>query len=358
MPTTARGLFTSLGILMLVGCNQILGIGDPQLDPATGGAGPGGSGASSGTAGAGAAGGSSAGGEAPCAPTASVCTAVDSDCIAVHDNVGLDNFGLRIAQMTIFKPDAFASGLEYGAITQALTMNLPDCHLAGGGTINLLVELDATTQTARIGGAKPVADPLDGYTFVNEVVEVAPQVFLNVTPAQISGVIDESTGQVETDLIDSLIVPLYLNQAATDFIMVPIRQARVYDARISDDRNCVGSFNATELDPDKACLPELNKGIKSFLEEAKLDGFVSLEEADDIIVTIFGLNRSLCVILAQDVGEFGSGSNPTVCARKGDGTIKFPGDWCSATNSPADPSCNDAARFFISFAASGVKINP
>ena len=58
---------------------------------------------------------------------------------------------LRVQQITIFKPDALSSGLEYQAITQAMTMNLEECNLFGGGTINLLVEMDAANETARIG---------------------------------------------------------------------------------------------------------------------------------------------------------------------------------------------------------------
>lgn len=344
-------------LVALVGCNQILGIGDPQLDEGAGGAGTGMSSGGAGTGVGGAPTGTGGQAPAPCAPTDPICNQVESDCIALYDNSGLDKFGLRVQQTTIFKPDAFASGLEYSAITQSMTMNLPECYLAGGGTINWLVELDLTTQTARVGGSKPVADPFEGYTFVDEVVEVDTGVFLNVSPASVSGTLMPD-GSVLTDPIPSVTVPIYLDQAATSFIMVPVREARVYDGRLSEDRNCVGYFNAEELDPDKACLPELNKDVKSFVEDAKLEGYILLEEADDVIVTAFGLNRSLCVVLAQDVGEFGQGSNPTRCARKQDGSIKFPGDWCAATNGPADATCFDASRFFLSFAASGVKINP
>jgi len=328
----------ALAGMALMGCNQILGIGDPQLDPSgSGGSGQGG--AATGVGGTSTGDGGSGGGPPPpCAPTDPICNQVDSDCIALYDNAGRDKFGLRVQQTTIFKPDAFASGLEYSAIVQSMTMNLPECYLAGGGTINWLVELDLTTDTARVGGSKPVADPFQGYSFVDEMVEVDTGVFLDVSPAEVTGTI-EPDGSVATDTISSVTVPIYLDQAATSFIMVPVREARVYDGKLSADQNCVGSFNATELDPDKACLPEINKDIKSFVEGAKLEGYILLEEADDVIVTAFGLNRSLCVVLAQDVGEFGTGSNPTRCARKQNGEIKFPGDWCSATNAPWTPSC-------------------
>ncbi|MCA9622834.1 MAG: hypothetical protein KC731_27635, partial [Myxococcales bacterium] len=293
----------------------------------------------------------------PCTPDPTACPAADLECLALRDNAGLDRFGLRVQQMTIFKPDAFVSGLEYTAITQALTMNLPSCYLAGGGTINLLVEMDRAAGMATIGGAKPVADPFDGYSFASEMVEVSPGVFYDVSPKSVAAVV-EPNGMFSTSEIGAVTLPLYLDQAGTSVILMPIHEARAFDVQLSNSQNCVGTFNAGELDPGKGCLPELNKDIKSFVEGGKLDGYVSLEEADEIVVTAYGLNRTLCVVLAQDVGEFGTGSNPTRCARKTDGSIKFPGDWCAATNSPADPSCSDAARFFVSFAASGVTIKP
>ena len=110
------------------------------------------------------------------------------------------------------------------------------------------------------------------------------------------------------------------------------------------------------MSKDNGCLPDLFADRKPWLEGGKLEGYVLLEEANDIIVTAYGLNRSLCLVLAQDVGEFGDGGSPARCAYK-DGAIKFPGDWCSTTNSPANPNCHDGAYFGFAFAASAAIIN-
>jgi hypothetical protein len=329
------------------GCIDILGIGDPQLDPVgAGGSTP--TGPTTTTSG---------GGDGPppeCALTDPLCTQVDSDCLALEDNSAKTKYGFRVQQATIWKPDAFSGGLEYTAIFQAITMNLPECYLQGGGTVNILVEVDEVTSTARIGAAKPVANPFDGYAFVDEVVEVDTGVFFNVAPAIVSFSVDANLNVQSAD-IDSVALPLYLSQDASDFILVPVKKAHLSDTKISADRNCVGQHNAAGLSLEDGCLPDLPNGQKPFIEGGKLEGYVLLEEANDIIVTSFNLNRSLCLILAQDVGEFGDGGSPARCVYK-DGAIKFPGDWCAATDAGADPNCHDAVYFGLAFAASGIKI--
>ena len=343
-----------LVVSLALGCNDILGIGDPQLAPDD----PGGSGGQGGVTGSGGeVSGGSGGGDlpGPCHPDG--CTTVESDCLALEDNTGKSLYGLRVQQASIWKPDAFASGLEYAAISQAMTMSAPACYLAGGGTISWIIEFDEQLGQGRVGSAKPVTDPAGPYAFVDELIEVAPGVFWNVAPGIISASVD-ADGTITSTVIESLLMPLYLDQAATDFILMPVRKARLYDAKISADRNCIGSHNDFGLSPDNGCLPDLALGIKSFVDGSKLDGYIVLEEADDIIVTTFGLNRSLCVILAQDTGEFSDGGSPQRCARQQPANnIKFPGDWCSTTNTGATPSCHDAVYFGLAFAASGVIVD-
>jgi hypothetical protein len=103
-------------------------------------------------------------------------------------------------------------------------------------------------------------------------------------------------------------------------------------------------------------LPDVNAGISSFTIGGKIDGFIDLEEADNIIITSFGLNRSLCVLLSNSAGTYGDGGNPAKCKRDGNGQIKFNGDWCAATNLPADATCYSAVAFFAGFAGSGVEL--
>jgi hypothetical protein len=176
-----------------------------------------------------------------------------------------------------------------------------------------------------------------------------------VAPA-IASITISPEGVVTSSDVDNLTMPLYLDQAGTSFVLVPLRQGHLFETTLSPDRQCVGSFDGWGLDPAAGCLPNLGEGIHSFVNGGKLEGYILLEEADDIIVTAFNLNRSLCVLLAQEP-RFSDGGTPQRCDRV-NGVIQFPGDWCAATNAGADPQCHDAVYFGASFAASAVKINP
>ena len=351
MRPVVLGLLSVVGIAVasVSGCEQIIGLGDPKLGPQGTVGGAGGAIAAGGEGGA--------GGEAPpppCHPDDPICNLVDSECLALVDNAGRDSGALRVQQITIFKPTAFASGLEYQAITQNLMINLEECNLFGGGTINFLVEMDAVNNTATIGGAYPVEDPTEGYTFVDDLFPVEGGM-LQVSPATVPAQI-EGDGLVVGDAVEFITLPLFLDPQATQVLLFPLRQVELSDTVLSSDFNCIGSHNAAELSPDNGCLPDLENNIKPFVDGGQIDGYMLLEEADDVIVSAFGLNRSLCVIFAQDLAEFGDGGSPTRCAYK-DGQIKFPGDWCSTTNSGATVNCHDAVKFSFSFAASAVKLN-
>jgi hypothetical protein len=331
-------------------CGEIIGIGDPKL-AAVGGGGAGGEGGEAGGEGG-------SGGDPPpppCHPTDPLCNQVESECLAIVDNDGADTFALRFQQATIWKPDAFSSGLENAALQQNLTMNLEECNLFGGGTINIVFELNKTTSTGRVGAAYPVAEPSDGYTFVDEVFQVDGGNFFNAAPAIVSAHV-EADGTIVSEEIGTLTLPLFLDLEAMQYILVPLRRGRMFDATLSADQNCIGAHNAAGLSPDNGCLPDPATGVKAFIDGGKIDGYILLEEADQIIVEAFGLNRSLCVVLARDAAEFGDGGSPIRCAYL-DGKIKYPGDWCSTTNAGATANCHDAAKFAFSFAASAVRLN-
>ena len=102
-------------------CNLVLGIGDPQLGtPSSGGSSTSGGGSDVGGGGQGGSGGLAP--PPPCAPTDPVCTAVDSDCIALVDNSEKEKRGLRIQHVTVFQPEAFASGIENWGIVHAVNL--------------------------------------------------------------------------------------------------------------------------------------------------------------------------------------------------------------------------------------------
>jgi hypothetical protein len=81
-----------------------------------------------------------------------------------------------------------------------------------------------------------------------------------------------------------------------------------------------------------------------------------LEEADKVIVSAYGVYRSLCVVLSNNSSLWGDGGYPERCQRY-NGAIEFPGDWCAGANTPATAGCFDAVRFDQSFAAAAVQIN-
>jgi hypothetical protein len=376
--TTARirGLAAAalLGTAALAGCEQILGIGDPQLDPllSTGGAGgdgggdslttttttatsTGGQGGMGGTVSTGGMGGAGGGQVAPCALVDPECMQFGSKCVALHDNAGLDVFALRLAQVQFFKPAAFAGGFEQTFVLTAFNPNVPACKLNGSGASSWIVQVDRNAQTITVGGAKPVANPVDGYTFVNEVMNQSGQDFL-VAPATVP-YSEDANGKATTDAIPYVVVPAYLDTAGTNVMLLPVHDLVFSDVEVSQDQNCIGSFNEYGLDPAKGCEQDTAANEFSFVNGAKADGYVLLEEADKIIVSLLGVNRSLCVILSESPGLFGDGGNPTRCKRT-NGKIVFPGDWCSTEKGPASPVCADAVRVSAGVAASGVKLNP
>jgi len=296
--------------------------------------------------------------EGPCAQEDPACTMVDSDCVALVDNRDEEVFALRMVQTIVARPNAFKSDTTEGKlVNDAFGFNLPECRLNNGGTINLIVEIDTANGQGRAGVAKPVDDPRDGYSFVDEVVDAGGADF-QVSPVLFQGSLNDE-GILEEAQLNSITLPLYLNQSATDFILVPLRAGRLYDVQLSTDQNCIGAYNAFGLDPNNLCLPDEENGVYEFLSGGKAEGYVLLEEAEQVVINAFGgfVNETLCARFANDAGNFLTGSDPKRCRRNQDGEILYPGDWCAATNSPATPECNDAVSFSFLFAAAAVKLN-
>lgn len=342
-------LAAPLALAALAGCTQILGFGDPRLDPGGGG--------SSNATGPGTGGAGGVAPPPPCDPTAPVCNLVDSECLALVDNSQLSTFGFRVSQVSVAKPDAFAPpALQNSVITQAVTPNLPDCNLVGSGYLSWLLEMDITASQGRVGASKPVADPTQGYSFINEMM-VSGMVSFDVHPVTVPATL-EADGTVNAGTLPSVTIPIYLDAAGTTYILVPIHEVRLLNAKISADHNCIGTHNAAGLRVEDLCLPKPEEGIYSFIDGGEVDGYILLEEADDVIIEAFGIQRSLCIVLAVDSGMWGVGVNPMLCERWPNLDIKFPGDWCSTTDAPSDGTCHDAMKFSMGFAASAVAILP
>lgn len=284
-----------------------------------------------------------------CAPGAG-CPAVESECIALVDNTGKDKFALRITQLSLSRPAALTNQVITTLLAQGVTLNLPNClseagpaSLKGDGMFSWVLEFDKASGMLRTGGASPEADPTQGYCFVNETIQNIP-----VSPFTVSAPIDGS-GKFEIAMGMDVTVPIFQpNNAAT--ILLPLSKARIFNATISSDNNCIGKFNAEGLSPNNLCLPE--DAAPRYIDGADLDGYVTLENADDVMVD--ALKQSLCVLLSADTPTYGDGMGH--CKRDAMNNIVFKGDWCSTSDTAATADCADAVKLGAKFAAAAVSV--
>lgn len=274
-----------------------------------------------------------------------VCTLPTScgqsvDCLAWVDNTALDTFGLRISQLELTSPPGFAGGLIGNQIASNVLPSLPECNLSGGGGFTWLLELDTQADTLTTGGAQPVADPNNGYSFQNNVLSGR-----TVAPATVAlGLTGSSFTSGATDVT----IPLYYAGMAS--AAMPLRNLRV-TGTVSANQNCIGSYNLAGLDPDNACQPDGSS--PAFVDGGSLQAAINLEDADTVDVPALAV--SLCVLLTGDIATYGDGSGGIQHCKRNMGTIVYPGDWCSVTDTPG--GCADSVRFAGSYAASAIKIN-
>ncbi|NUP05186.1 MAG: hypothetical protein HOW73_03895 [Polyangiaceae bacterium] len=311
--------------------------------PSTGGAGANGGGPEGGGAQGGGAEGGGGGAEVfPCTPT-DQCMA-GKECINVADNSGAqDSFLMRMSWVEIENPSTFNEGLFPQLFQGSFLPSLPTCNLLGSGTFNWLLRFALETPAIVTGGAPQPANGIN-YVFTQATIDNFP-----VVPAELPAVFDTATGSFDT-LAGEVLLPLYLDAQGSSALLLPLRELR-FEGTYSPDQNCIGHYNAEGLSPDDECKPTAT--TPAFVTGASFDSYITLEDADQIIVA--QLQQSLCVLISGDATAYGDGGNPAKC-RRTDGVIDYEGDWCSATNEPADgTTCSDAVRFNGRFAASAVE---
>lgn len=284
----------------------------------------------------------------PCSPKAS-CTAVDKACLGLVDNKGKTKFGLRMSDLVINKPAALASGLVASVVAGSVTPSLAACNLNGSGTFSWLLEFDLTAGTLTTGGAKPVADASKGYSFVNETVMQGGKSFM-IQPVSYP-VKPDAGGNFDVKMGADLLVPIYLDAAATMVVILPLKQGKLSMGTLSASQNCIGTYNAKGLDPANSCLPDAQHPL--FVTGSQLNGLITLEDADTVIIS--SLNESLCVALSGNGAMYGmkNAAGTTVCKRDASMKILFQGDSCSMAGS----MCTDSVALGANFAASSVKVN-
>lgn len=221
-----------------------------------------------------------------------------TDCLGLEDNSAkMTGVGLRIGQLTFAKPDALKLGVVKTIVDQAVSLNLSGqyytgapssaCNLNGKGWFSWLLDFDLPNGTLKTGGAKPVGDPHGGFCFVNQVLggfQVQPTVLDALVGAD--GSFAVTTGQ-------DLVVPMFLDPGATKQLLFPLHQVKFNAAKLSMDKNCIGSFNGDEFSAANSCLPDTNASPPQtyFTNGATLDALITLEDADKVVEPTTGEPR-------------------------------------------------------------------
>lgn len=297
-------------------------------------------------------GGTTSGGS-DCAPDAG-CPSVTSDCIAFTDNAGKDDFALRISHLSISQPTALTDPTIANLLGKGVNLAYPECKAAtgdsiftGDGTFSWIFEFNKTTGKLTAGGAVLEADPTKGYCFVNETIDgFMVQPFVADAPIGADGSFEV------TDTRD-VVVPIYTTPGDPNtVILLPLKGVRLYDAKVSTDNNCIGTYNP-DLDPNNLCLAD--SMTPQFIDGASLDGYVTLEDADAVKVPVLS-DQSLCTLLVKDPQYIDATGK--LCKRDANNKIVYEGDWCAGAaegdpGTPATATCKDAVQLKAKFAASG-----
>ncbi|NJK88838.1 MAG: hypothetical protein HC923_05165 [Myxococcales bacterium] len=67
-------------------------------------------------------------------------------------------------------------------------------------------------------------------------------------------------------------VPIYTDPTdASKVIILPLRGVRIFDGKVTADNNCIGTYNAANLDPNNLCKEEPG-AVPLFVDGAALEG--------------------------------------------------------------------------------------
>lgn len=289
-----------------------------------------------------------------CTPTTG-CPAVApaADCVGLVDNAGKTNFALRISHLDIKSPTALTSATVKALLDDGVQINLGECKsenetllfptTPATGAFSWILNFDTTTNMLKTGGALPADNPADGYCFVNQTIDG-----FAIKPLEVSAPIDAG-GKFQITMPSDVVVPVYSDRTAAQVILLPLKGVTITAATLSAGNNCIGTYNGAALG-DNFCAASAD--APKFIDKADLDGYATLEDADD--VTVSQLKKSLCVLLAGDNAAMFTDATGMKCKRDAMDQILLQGDWCSTTNSAATTDCHDAMKLKATFAASSV----
>jgi hypothetical protein len=274
-------------------------------------------------------------------PTAA-CT-VEHTCLAETDNAGASRFGLRVADFAFTSPTSLFSWIA----GEAFPPNLPACLAAGDGLSSWLLRFDLTAGTLTMGGATAPSDPAASYTFLDTMVPQGGTTY-HVAPVTF-GLTQAADGSFATSAPQDLDFPMFTSASPTTPAVLSFHSVRAEGLVLSHGNDCIGQYQPGSAAADGTCTNP------SFTHAGTLDAFIDLEEAD--AMEIPGLHATLCVLFATS-DTYVDQTQPVAHCKRTGGVIDFKGDWCSATNAPADASCATAVKFSADVAASAVAITP
>lgn len=275
-----------------------------------------------------------------CAPEPASCEGSASACLAPEAACDTDPKLLRMVHLTFSEPSAFTDTVGE-ILTTSVAPNAKDCFLNGTGVFSWLIELDAGKGTIKTGTAKDSDTASSGYCFDNGSVNAGGKAY-TVVPTIGTATVG-ADGTLDAEVIDSLTIAAALGRS--NYIMLPFQQLQFHDTTVSPDGACIGAFNIEGLKQDDLCIG--SSETPSFVGGGAFDAYITLEEADSIVIDTLGM--TLCVLLTND-SDFGS---PKMCKRT-NGVIDAKGDWCAMSNHAATPTCFDAVHVSATFAASAV----
>jgi hypothetical protein len=286
-----------------------------------------------------------------CWPKNAVCyvagpSGSGSECMAKHDNTGSTKWQGRLTAIEVTKPSKLALDLvQRQIIDKGVNLDQKECNEKGDGTFSWLFEFDSETKKLRTGGSLPVGDPKAGGCFITMTDQP-----LLVEPMEVDVNLEADGLTFSASGLD-VNVPIF--ETPTDIanpIVLPLRKVTFAGKFNDETHNCIGRYKGDELDPAESCSG------RAWANGGTIDGHITISAADKVFVEELG--TTLCVFLAG-ISDW-KGEAPTFdCATsaKWKAGEQPDGDWCSATDAPADASCKDAWRLQGHFAAAGFKVN-
>jgi hypothetical protein len=264
-----------------------------------------------------------------------------STCLPMADNSGKDQLDFRIRRLNVLAPKALASTtVQTAVVDHGISLGAAQCGEKGDGSFTWLFHIDKTAGTMTTGGSPPTTDPFGGYCFADTTIQASNK---HIKP--ITGKITFTGDTFKSEVVDSLIVPIFVMNDVSQLILLPLSGVSVQDVTISANGNCIGSFNYSAL--DDMCV-ESRTDCEKWHTAGALGGYITLEDADTVFVP--QLNESLCALLTGD-------KDPMTEKCNRDGTaIKAKGDYCSTTKSAG--GCMDSYWLTATFAAAAVKMKP